>query len=97
MVLVTGAGGSIGKELCRQILLLKPKSIVLFEINEPSLYLIDQELRDMDIPNLEIFPISKIEYLELRNKKSLNISKKIKGSKLFVAYYLKNIRLIDNI
>jgi pantoate--beta-alanine ligase len=39
----------------------------------------------------------KIEYLELRNKKSLNISKKIKGSKLFVAYYLKNIRLIDNI
>ena len=36
-------------------------------------------------------------YLELRNKKSLNISKKIKGSKLFVAYYLKNIRLIDNI
>ena len=38
----------------------------------------------------------KIEYLELRNEKNLNISKKFKGSKLFVAYYLKDIRLIDN-
>jgi FlaA1/EpsC-like NDP-sugar epimerase len=57
VVLVTGAGGSIGKELCRQVVLLKPKSIVLFEINEPSLYLIDQELRNIGIPNLEIFPV----------------------------------------
>jgi len=38
----------------------------------------------------------KIEYLELRNEKSLFLSKRIKGSKLFVAYYLKNVRLIDN-
>ncbi|MDA8701771.1 pantoate--beta-alanine ligase [Candidatus Pelagibacter bacterium] len=38
----------------------------------------------------------KIEYLELRNEKNLNVSKKFKGSKLFVAYYLKDIRLIDN-
>tara|TARA_Y100000389_G_scaffold13109_1_gene11717 strand:+ start:448 stop:1263 length:816 start_codon:yes stop_codon:yes gene_type:complete len=39
----------------------------------------------------------KIEYLELRNEKTLNVTKKFRGSKLFVAYYLKNIRLIDNI
>ena len=39
----------------------------------------------------------KIEYLELRDEKKLNISKKVKGSKLFFAYYLKDIRLIDNI
>ena len=38
----------------------------------------------------------KIEYLELRNEKNLNVSKKFKGSILFVAYYLKDIRLIDN-
>ncbi len=38
----------------------------------------------------------KIEYMELRNKKNLFLSKKIKDSKLFVAYYLKNVRLIDN-
>lgn len=43
-VLVTGAGGSIGSELCRQIFLLQPKSIVLFELNEYNLYQIEQEL-----------------------------------------------------
>ena len=37
-----------------------------------------------------------IEYLEIRNKKNLQISKKIRNSKIFIAYYLNNIRLIDN-
>ena len=56
-VMVTGAGGSIGQEICRQILFLKPKSIVLFEISESSLYLIDQELNDFGITGVEIFPV----------------------------------------
>ena len=37
-----------------------------------------------------------IEYLELRNSKNLNISSKTKNTRLFIAYYMNKVRLIDN-
>ncbi len=53
-ILVTGAGGSIGSELCRQILKFKPKELVMLDINENDLYLLEQEFnRDREHGKLD--------------------------------------------
>lgn len=46
-VMVTGAGGSIGSELCRQILKLEPARLILFELSEAALYAVDQNIRKL--------------------------------------------------
>jgi FlaA1/EpsC-like NDP-sugar epimerase len=61
VVMVTGAGGSIGSELCRQILTLRPRRLVLFERSEFALYCIEQELKtmldNMGQASIELIPL----------------------------------------
>ncbi|ANU13962.1 polysaccharide biosynthesis protein [Planococcus halocryophilus] len=56
-ILVTGAGGSIGSEISRQIARFGPKKLLLLGHGENSIYLIDMELRQKIAPDTEIIPI----------------------------------------
>ncbi|MGH1415526.1 MAG: polysaccharide biosynthesis protein [Pelagimonas sp.] len=55
-ILVTGAGGSIGSELCRQLIACKPACVVLLDHSELALYNIDKELRELS-DGLKVVPI----------------------------------------
>lgn len=67
-VVITGAGGSIGSELCRQILLLKPKALILYEMNELALYNIEKELSFYGRNKVNIYPVLG----SINNNKRLN-------------------------
>ncbi|MGM7702972.1 polysaccharide biosynthesis protein [Pseudalkalibacillus sp. Hm43] len=56
-ILVTGAGGSIGSEICRQVCKFKPKKVLLLGHGENSIYQIDMELKQKYGKQLEIIPI----------------------------------------
>jgi FlaA1/EpsC-like NDP-sugar epimerase len=60
VILISGAGGSIGSELCRQVLGCRPSKLILFELSELGLYSIDMELRAMvehENLDIEIVPV----------------------------------------
>ena len=56
-ILVTGAGGSIGSEICRQVCKFEPERIILLGHGENSIYLIHQELNDIFKDEIEFIPV----------------------------------------
>ncbi len=95
VVLVTGAGGSIGSELCRQIIHNKVKLLVLFEVSEYALYSIDQELKKAsDIQRLDL---SIIPVLGSVNdpERLLDIMKEYKVNTVYHAAAYKHVPLVE--
>jgi FlaA1/EpsC-like NDP-sugar epimerase len=92
VVMVTGAGGSIGSELCRQILLLKPKVLILYELNEFALYVIDKELLDLGIVDIEVLSILG----SINNTKRLSrIFKKFGVQTIYHAAAYKHVPMVE--
>lgn len=71
-VMVTGAGGSIGSELCRQIVRFKPRRLLMLDINENGLYMLEQEFNRMRMHGALDPDIQIVSYItSIRDKKAL--------------------------
>jgi FlaA1/EpsC-like NDP-sugar epimerase len=90
-VLVTGAGGSIGSELCRQICRFRPKRIALYERAESYLYELDLELR-RNFPEVEILP----QLADVRDRLQLEKAfEKAKPHVVFHAAAYKHVPMLE--
>ena len=95
VVMVSGAGGSIGSELCRQIILQKPKVLILFEISEYSLYKIDSELTKL-AANYDIEVLIKPILGSVQNKKmSASVLKNFDVNTVYHAAAYKHVPLVE--
>ena len=91
-IIVTGGGGSIGSELCRQIAKCKPKELIIFDIYENNAYEIEQELKRV-YPHLNLKTIigSVRDYDRLEN-----VFKEYKPEYVFHAAAHKHVPLMEN-
>ena len=92
-ILITGAGGSIGSEICNQVSKLNPSKIVLFERSEFNLYKIYSELISFNIPNLDI-----VQVLGCCNDKLL-LKNTIKEQDIHVIFHAaayKHVSIVEN-
>ncbi|QUR93810.1 polysaccharide biosynthesis protein [Macrococcoides canis] len=91
-VLVTGAGGSIGSEICRQVVRFKPTRLVILGHGENSIYLINEELRNKLLGSVEVIPI--IADIQDRNR-LFSVMKKYKPDIVYHAAAHKHVPLME--
>ena len=91
VVMVTGAGGSIGSELCRQIARYQPSCLVFFELNEYALYSIEQEFAETPGPSSFVYAIG-----DVRDKSRVQqILRQYRPSVVFHAAAYKHVPLME--
>lgn len=96
VVMVTGAGGSIGSELCRQIIRFQPTKLVLFELSEYGLYAIERELQELVQQkqlHVEIIPL--IGSVQRINRVE-NVMKAFNVQTVYHAAAYKHVPLVEN-
>lgn len=92
IVLVTGAAGSIGSELCRQLVHYRPKLLVMVDQAESPLYDVEQELKEMNL----LTP-RKVILADIRNKKKMKmLFKELKPQVVFHAAAYKHVPMMEN-
>lgn len=92
VVLVTGAAGSIGSELCRQIAELKPARLVMLDHDENGIFYIDLEIKDL-VPDLEVVPLIR----DIQNFNTLEeLFKQYQPTVVFHAAAYKHVPLMEH-
>ena len=90
-VLVSGAGGSIGSELCRQISRFSPEALVLVEYSENNLFQIELELKEV-FPGLTIYP----ELVDIKDRERLQkVFKQYQPQVVFHAAAFKHVPMME--
>ena len=93
IIFISGAGGSIGKELAKQILKLNPKTIILFDISEASLYELSLEIKEFNNPNITIVTVLG----DICDQKLVeNIFNKYSINVVFHAAAYKHVPIVEN-
>ncbi len=91
-ILVSGAGGSIGSEICRQIARFSPKRIILVGHGENSIYLIDKELKNAYGNSIEIIPV----IADIRDRKRIfHIMADYKPDRVYHAAAHKHVPMME--
>ena len=97
VVMITGAGGSIGSELCRQIVQLQPLALILFELSEFGLYAIEKELNHL-LTNIK--PAKPIEIITVlgsvtNSKRIEKVCKTFKVQTIYHAAAYKHVPMVE--
>ena len=96
IVMVTGAGGSIGSELCRQIFVHNPKKLVLFDHSEYALYAILQELQSKTAPETSSVELTAILGSVTDKRRFEQLFKRIAPDTVFHAAAYKHVPLVED-
>jgi FlaA1/EpsC-like NDP-sugar epimerase len=96
VVMVTGAGGSIGSELCRQIIQLSPSRLILLDMSEYALYQIEQELQE--VRSAKSIEVEVLPFLGsvLDGKKCEQILRTFRVDTIYHAAAYKHVPLVEH-